>query len=176
MKSIKSTIVFITLLVALVFGLVIPVSADAVPSCQQVGNGQWHIVNAEGGNVFFATEAECLAALEELPTPTDEPTAIPTDEPTTVPTDEPTAIPTDEPTQVPTVIVTVQPTTTPEPTSTPIPVDPTLVPTTAQRTASCLQAYTIFTTQVHWDVGYQIVRNHPWCRVWMVLKYGYIVP
>lgn len=42
-----------------------------------------------------------LAAITDLPTPTQEVTATPTEEPTVTPTEEPTATPTEEPTKVP---------------------------------------------------------------------------
>ena len=42
-----------------------------------------------------------------------------------------------------------------------------------QRPNICLRAYNyIENTLYNQDSGYTILRNQPWCRVWILLKYG----
>jgi hypothetical protein len=56
-----------------------------------------------------------------------------------------------------------------EPASTEAPAEPT----ERESPNTCLRAYNyIENTLYNQDSGYTILRNQPWCRVWIFLKYG----
>jgi hypothetical protein len=161
-KKFVFSIIVVLMLLFVAFGSAMALDA----SCKFTPGQGWHIVPAKGGNQSFATEAECLAALNPVPT---EPSATEppvTEEPTIEPTEEPTEVPTEVPTDVPTEV-----SPTDEPVQTPV-VSNEQQGKSRGNVNICLRAWNLIHTENEKQAGYNIFQIRPYCKVWVLKHFG----